>query len=441
MNGDVLPRVIAEWVQGAELPTLTPRERPLPDLAAPRPVLAVVGPRRAGKTYFLYQMIEDLLRTGKARRDDILFVDFEDYRLSGFRPEDMENLLAAFHQMTGKAPRFLLFDEVQRLPSWSRAVRTLHNTRKYSIVVTGSNATLLSSEIATELRGRYEDCLILPFSFREYLRFRKIEWTPALLATPEVGLILKAFDEYLRYGGFPEPAGLPEESGKRRLLQAYFDTIFYKDVIERYGIRARQLLDTLMRTVLESYAAPFSISAFEKQIKAHGLSGSKRSIADYLRHLAEAFFLIALEKFDFSPRKRMMNPKKAYLMDTGFSLLSGAFTENRGRLLENLVAVELYRDRRRAMYFKGKNECDFIVQEGTHPAEAWQVCWEVSGPAEKREIRGLLEAQRDLGIKKGALLTYNQGGTRTFEGETIKMVPVWKWLLASPAEKEDRDAP
>jgi predicted AAA+ superfamily ATPase len=430
MNEDVLPRVVAEWVRGAELPTLTPRERPLPDLAAaPRPVLAVVGPRRAGKTYFLYQLIEDLLRAGKARRDDILFVDLEDYRLSNFRSEDIEKLLAAFYQMTGKPPRYLFFDEVQRLSSWSRVVRTLHNTRKYSIVVTGSNATLLSSEIATELRGRYEDCLILPFSFREFLRFRNIEWTPALLATPEVGLVLKAFDDYLHFGGFPELAGLVEEAAKRRLLQSYFDTIFYKDILDRHGIRARQLLDIVMKNILESYSTAFSISAFEKQLKEHGLAGSKRSIADYLRYLEEAFFLIAIEKFDFSPRKRMMNPKKVYLTDTGFSLLGGAFTENRGRLLENVVAIELVRDRRRAMYFKGKSECDFILQEGTRPKEAWQVCWEINRSNEKREMNGLAAARSELGIKKGGVLTYNQEGTRTLEGANIALMPVWKWLL------------
>jgi hypothetical protein len=436
MTADTLTRVIAEWVRGAELPALVPRERPLPDLSrsGPRPILAIVGPRRAGKTYFLYQMIADLLRAGKSGRDEILFVDFEDYRLKDFRPEDIEQLLAAFHQLTGKPPRYLFFDEIQRLSSWSPVIRTLHNSRKYAIVVTGSNASLLGSEIATELRGRYEDILILPFSFREYLRFQKIDWDKALLATPERGRIVKAFDEYLHDGGFPEAAGLPEEAGKRRLLQSYFDTIFYKDILDRYGIRSRHLLDMMMRTILESYAAPFSISAFEKQIKAHGLSGSKRSIADYLRHLAEAFFLISVEKFDFSPRKRMMNPKKVYLTDTGFSLLSGAFTENRGRLLENVVAIELFRNRRRAMYFKGKKECDFIVQEGTRPLEAWQVCWELTGSNEKREASGLVEARRELGVIKGAILTYNQEGTKTSNGAAIKMLPVWKWLLSSHDE-------
>jgi hypothetical protein len=188
----------------------------------------------------------------------------------------------------------------------------------------------------------------------------------------------------------------------------------------------------VIKNILESYASAFSISAFEKQLKGHGLSGSKRSIADYLRYLEEAFFLIAVEKFDFSPRKRMMNPKKAYLSDTGFSLLGGAFTENRGRLLENAVAIELVRQRRRMMYFEDKGKCDFIVQEGTRPEEAWQVCWEISRSNENREIKGLAAARRELGIKKGGVLTYNQEGTRPLEGVKIPVVPVWKWLLKAP---------
>lgn len=124
-----------------------------------------------------------------------------------------------------------------------------------------------------------------------------------------------------------------------------------------------------------------------------------------------------------------MNPKKVYLTDTGFSLLGGAFTENRGRLLENVVAIELVRSRRRAMYFKGKGECDFILQEGTRPTDAWQACWEIGRSNEKREVNGLLAARRELGIDKGGILTYNQEGTRTLEGAKIALMPVWKWIL------------
>lgn len=429
MRSEAVESVVAEWLRGAELPPLTPRECSLSEPGIGRPIIAVVGPRRAGKTYLLYQMIGDLIRGGKAVRDEILFIDFEDFRLDGFQPDDMARLLSAFHQLAGKAPRYLFFDEVHRLPSWSRVLRTLHSARKYAIVVTGSNTKVLASEIATELRGRYEDCLVLPFSFREFLSFRKIEPSAALLATPERGLVLRAFDEYLKYGGFPEPSGLQEPASKRRLLQSYFDTVFYKDVLDRYGIRARHLLDLVMRNALESYASLFSISRFADQLKSHGLTGSKRSIAEYLRRLEEVFFLLALEKFDFSPRKRMMNPKKTYLIDTGFSLLGGSFSENRGRLLENVVALELLRRRKRAMYFKGRGECDFVVQEGTRPSEAWQVCWELAGKTGERELNGLAEARRELKIGRGAILTYDQESAGRVEGKTIPVVPVWKWLL------------
>ncbi|MDW7761122.1 MAG: ATP-binding protein [Acidobacteriota bacterium] len=429
MDNTALQKVIADWLRSADFPASTPREAPVPTLDPPRPVLSVAGPRRAGKTVYLYQLAAGLLKSGRAVREDILFVDFEDYRLRDFRPEDMDRLLAAFHQLTGRSPSRLFFDEIQRLPAWSRVVRTLHNTRKYAIVVTGSNASLLGSEIATELRGRYEDVLILPFSFREFLAFRGISWSPALLSTPESGLVLRAFDEYLRYGGFPEVAAAADEPAKRKLLQTYFDTTFYRDILDRHGIRARDLLDLLMRNLLEGYASVFSISAFEKQLKAHGLPGSKRSIANYLRFLEEAFFVTVCEKFDYSPRKRTMNPKKIHLVDTGLSLLSGSFSENRGRLLENAVAVELFRRREKPMYFKGRGECDFIVRRGNRPEEAWQVCWELNAANKKRELNGFAEARRELGITKGGILTYNQEETRTLNGESVLVRPVWKWLL------------
>jgi len=433
MENGALTNVISEWLHSPDLPPLTPRENALPpsSLAPPRPVLSIVGPRRSGKTFYLYQLIGDLLRSGRAAREDILFIDFEDFRLRDFTPEDTDRLLAAFYQLTGRPPRYLFFDEIQHLPFWSRVVRTLHNTRKYSIAVTGSNASLLGSEVSTELRGRYEDILILPFSFREFLAFRKLSWTPALLSTPESGLLLRAFDEYLLYGGFPDVAAEADDRLKRKLLHTYFDTIYYKDVLDRHGIRARDLLDLLMRNMLEGYSAVFSISAFEKQLKAHGLTGSKRSIANYLRFLEEAFFVTALEKFDYSPRIRSMNPKKIFLMDNGFALLGGSFTENRGRLLENIVAVELFRRRAKPTYFKNKVECDFIVQSGRRPEEAWQVCWELNADNEKRELKGFAEAQRSLGVMAGGILTYSQEGTRKINGTDVRLVPVWKWLLGN----------
>jgi len=169
MNQELLLQIIAEWLHDTNLPSPVSRESPAISLESLSTILAIVGPRRAGKTFFMLQLIRNLLDSGHANQEEILFVDFEDYRLKGFASADMDGLLAAFQQLTGHEPRFLFFDEVQHLPEWSRVLRTFHNRRRYRIVIAGSNSSLLSSEIATELRGRYEDAPLLPFSFRGLL--------------------------------------------------------------------------------------------------------------------------------------------------------------------------------------------------------------------------------------------------------------------------------
>ncbi len=426
----ILP-VVAEWLKEANLPDLTPRSVVLPTpLAKQTNILAVVGPRRAGKTYFLFQLIRRLLEEGVSR-EEILFLDFEDYRLKAFEAGDVDVLLTAFHRLTGRLPKYLFFDEIQHMPDWSRVLRTLHNRRKHVLVVTGSNSSLLSAEVATELRGRYEDILLLPFSFREYLAFRKIAWDRALLHTPERGRIIGAFEDYLRYGGFPEVCLRDSPQEKRRLLQNYYDTIFYRDILDRYGVKARALLDRTMVAVLSGSAETFSLSALERQLKAAGIPGSKRSLANYLEMFQEAFFLIANEKFSYSARKRLMNPVKIYVMDTGFSLLSQEFSENSGKRLETAVAIEFFRREESQFYFKGKGECDFVITRGTRPQEAWQVCWNVTPKNEKREIGGLTEAMSELKLKRGGLITFDQEENRTADGQAISLLPAWKWFLGN----------
>jgi len=437
--------VIAEWLEESEVPPMVPRQQPGIDLDHLKRVLAIVGPRRAGKTYYMVQLIQSLLQTGRYTRQDILFVDFEDYRLSGFSKDDVEALFTAFHQLAGRQPRFLFFDEVQHLPDWSRVLRTLHNRRRFKIIVSGSNSELLHREVATELRGRYEDILMLPFSFREYLQHEDLAPSPASLHTAARGAIVAAFEKYLRHGGFPEIILAGSASERRRLLQNYFRTIFYKDILERHNIRARYVLDALMSDLLETYSGTFSISRFEKQLKNNGLPGSKRTISNYLHHLQEAFFIIANEKFSFSPRRRLMNPKKVYLMDTGFAALGRPFSENRGRILENLVAVELFRREEDVYYFKGRHECDFIIKSGRRPTQALQVCWELTPRNEKRELAGLVEARRTLELSSGMILTFSQDGTREVDGWEIPVRPVWDWLIGADsripeggARKEER---
>lgn len=428
LKEDALRAVAAEWLERSSATNLIARVTPL-DLRADAFITAIVGPRRSGKTSLMLHAADELIRSGKARRKDFLFVDFEDYRLQGFMPQDIDRLLTAFHQLTGQHPRYLFFDEIQHLPTWSRVLRTLHNQRRYRIVVTGSNSELLSREIATELRGRYLDILMLPFSFREYLAFHSVPFDAVTIHTPSRGRILKAFEAYLQEGGFPEVVANADPIIKRQLLQTYYGTIFYKDILERYAIKARTILDRMMSYALDSYAGLFSVSAFEKMLKTAGLSGSKRTIANYLHYLEEAFFLVLAEKFSFSPRTRAMNPRKAYLIDQGFAGLGVPFSENRGRLLENMVAVELYRRKQDFFYHKDRQECDFIIKSGTKPVLAAQVCWEMTAKNEARELKGLHEALTAWKIKDGLILTANQESELTVEGRKIMVRPAWKWAL------------
>lgn len=429
MNRDALLAIIAEWLEETREPQLVPRDHPAIDLENLKRVLAVVGPRRAGKTFFMFQMVACLLKTGRHTRRDILFIDFEDYRLSGFSTDDMEVLFSAFHQLAGRDPLFLFFDEVQRLPDWGRVLRTLHNRRRFRIIVSGSNSRLLHPEVATELRGRYEHLLMLPFSFAEYVRCRNLEVRPTLLHTSRRGKLMAAFEDYLRHGGFPEVVLAESEPERRRLLQDYLRTVFYKDLLERHNIKARLTLDAMLKEMLEMYSETFSISRFETQLKTGGLPASKRTVANYLEFLREAFFIIVNEKFSFSDRRRTMNPKKVYLMDPGFAMIGHPHSENLGKLLENIVAVELFRRGEDAFYFKDRNECDFILREGQHPTQALQVCWELNSRNEQRETAGLVEAIRKLKLASGAILTRDQEGSRALDGMEIPVRSVWRWLL------------
>lgn len=428
LKDDVLRGVAAEWLERPPATNLITRDIKL-DLSSNAFITAIVGPRRAGKTSLMLHAADALIRSGKAHRNDFLFVDFEDYRLQGFVPQDVDRLLTAFHQLTGQHPRFLFFDEIQHLPSWSRVLRTLHNQQRYRIVVTGSNSELLSREISTELRGRYLDVLMLPFSFREYLVFHSVPFDKVTVNTPSRGKILKAFEAYLQEGGFPEVVANNDPIIKRQLLQTYYGTIFYKDILERYAIKARSILDRMMSYALDSYAGLFSVSAFEKMLKTAGLSGSKRTIANYLHYLEEAFFLVLVEKFSYSPRTRAMNARKAYLIDPGFAGLGVPFSENRGRLLENMVAVELYRRKQECFFHKERQECDFILKSGTKPILALQVCWEMTPQNETRELKGLVEAMTTWKIKDGLILTANQESERVVDGHKVKIKPAWKWAL------------
>jgi predicted AAA+ superfamily ATPase len=428
MNPAVALAVVAEWLESETLPQLIPRDRPPFDLTRLTSILAVVGPRRAGKTFFMFQLMDDLLARRDTDRTDILFVDFEDHRFVGCTPSVVDSLLTGFNRLTGKYPTYLFLDEIQHLPEWSRVVRTLHNQRRYRIVISGSNSELLAREIATELRGRYRDLFMLPFSLSEILRSRNVTWSQTTVHTPRRGKLEAALDQYLTDGGFPEVFLTKDKSERQRILSSYYRTLFYRDILERESVRARHLLESMMSWFLSTYSDLFSISRFEKHIKTQGMSSSKRTIANYLHLLEEAFFIVTTSKFSYSARKRVMNPRKIYLIDPGFASLSPASPPNRGKLLENAVAIELLRREQAFSYFKGKRECDFIITRDRAPQRAIQVCWELNEGNRDRELDGLVEALRETDLAEGLVLTASQREDLVHHKKDIAIRPAWEWM-------------
>ncbi len=430
---DNFKKLEIEW-QEKELPFLLERNL-LPKITDD--ILAIIGPRRVGKTYLMYQLLQNLLT--HVSKEEILLIDFEDNRLVGLTAEQADEMFIAHKELNPSPLKYLFFDEVQALPNWSRFIRKLHNQQKYKIIISGSSAKLLSQEIATELRGRYKAIFVSPFSFQEFISIKQFSYTPQVEFSEKKGTLLRLFQEYLENGGYPEIIKEEDKSEKKQKIQSYFQTIFYKDIVERHKLTNYAVLEQLMSYLLSNGARVFSITQFEKVLKEKSIAVSKKTISLYLKYLEEAFFIYALEEFSYSSKKRIMRPKKVYLIDNGLiTFLSTQFSPDLGRLLESCVLIELQRRAEKVFYFHGTHECDFLVKEGLNVQQAIQVCCRLELHNEKREVQGLLEALKIFNLKKGLILTFDQEQEIKRNGAIIIVKPVWKWLLSEAKHTHER---
>ncbi len=427
-----LREVLSSWLE-RRLPELIEREYPV---EPSKSIIAVIGPRRAGKTYFLFQVAKSLLERGYAK-ENVAYVDFEDIRLRALKDEDYGAFIKVLHELfrerEGKI--VLLLDEVQNLQHWQEWVRTLHGSGRYYIYISGSTAELSAREVSTGLRGRYISRLILPLSFREFLRFKG--FSPQPVDAPETkGRVLALLREYLRFGGFPEVVVEEREERKIELLRTYRETIFYRDVVERWRVRDVSSLEAFLRIVMECFGRYLSLSKVERFFKSLGVRKSKRTLANYLGYLESAFFLFCVEKFGYKTKERVMQPRKVYPVDSGFCRLVPKFSEELGPLMEMAVARELFR--RRCVlpdfdFFYWKDyrgrEVDFVVREGLKIRQLIQVSC-VSDPDEAEEgLEAMCDAARQLKCGDLLFLTWDWEGQRRVRGKRVRFVPLWKWLL------------
>lgn len=377
-------------------------------------IKVIIGPRRAGKSFFAVHHLGGSRTFG--------YVNFDDERLTGL--ENYDEILAAVDSVYNK-PRALLLDEIQNLPKWELFVNRLAR-QGYNLVITGSNSHLLSTELSTHLTGRYLQTPILPFSFAEYLRL-----SPRELTTVEK---VSALFTYAQSGGYPEP--LVKKFPSRDYQKTLFDSIVYKDIVKRFRIRSVQGIEDLSLYLLSNIASEYSYGSLARVT----WSKSPMTVQKYLGYLEEAFLFFSLPRFSFRVRKQVASNKKIYCTDTGF-VAAKAFriSENRGKLYENLVAIALWKRQLQGnasvWYWKNaqQEEVDFVVQQELRVTALIQVCADMQDEKTRaREIRALLKASRELRCDNLFILSEREEKIKASEWfgmeGTIRYVPLWKWL-------------
>ncbi|NQT76345.1 MAG: ATP-binding protein [Bacteroidetes bacterium] len=376
-------------------------------------IVILSGIRRCGKSSLLFLIKQEM----KLDEAEYCYFNFDDERITA-DVSILEDIYNIHLEIYGKEP-VLFLDEIQNIDEWEKFVNRMYE-QGTKIFITGSNANLFSSEISSRLTGRNKEIGLFPFSFSEYLRFNRHDFNIDRISGKTRSLLLKNFNQYMKKGGFP----LVVKEDDLELLNAYFQDIFYRDIIARHNLSQVNEIRQIGLYFASNVGKLFSYSTLKK------ISGvkSSSSIKDYLYFYAQSYLFFYLSKFDYSVKKQMMNRKKAYMIDSGFAGKIGFnFSENKGRILENIVFLELLRRGKDVYYYSGKKECDFVIKKGLEIVEAIQVCYHIDINNEEREYEGLQEAMQAYGLKQGLLLSYDSEQSNY---DNIKAMPVWKWLLS-----------
>lgn len=379
--------------------------------------IIVAGVRRCGKSTLMLQILK------KYYGDGVYSIDFEDERFVDFTVHDFNPLYESLIEIYG-LKKIFFFDEIQNIEDWELFVRRIYK-EKNKVYITGSNASLLSSELSTRLTGRHIVIELLPFSFREYLKFYQTSYTEnSFLITQEKANLKRHFNEFLENGGMPEYL----EHKNPLVLQNVYENILYKDVIVRYEIKAVKALRELALDLLSNIGTPISYSKQKNILEL----GSVNTVKNYIHYLENAYLIFAVDRFSFSVSQQTTSQKKVYAIDTGLvKHIAFQFSKKQGRYLENIVYLELRRRYKEIFYYKTENnlEVDFLIREGTKIELLIQVTESLYDPnTREREYKALIKAMDELNVEKGLVLTQDDEPADPSYPQ-IEVVAIYKWLL------------
>lgn len=386
-------------------------------------IKVVLGPRRAGKSVYSFMLLKDR---------PFMYFNFDDEVLASTGGIATDDLMKKLHAAYGGDVKTVLFDEIQNLPAWELFANRLHR-EGYNLVLTGSNAMLLSKELATHLTGRHIPIEILPFDFNEFLRAKKIVIDTEFGSLPQKrGEFLKLTEEYLLNGGFPEV--VVNKVDPKDYLGILFDSLLFKDVVKRHKVKFSVQIGNLGSYLINNFANLYSLRKLQDVLNLKSVSTTEK----YTKYLEEAYLIFSLLRYSAKSVQRIKSPKKVYAVDNGFvSAKAIRHSPDNGKLMENLVFTELVkrgtRPNMELFYYKTRNdrEVDFVIKKETKISELIQVCYEIkNSEVERRETKALLEASGELRAEKLTIITWDEEKQLQKGERMIEFIPLWKWLVS-----------
>ena len=397
------------------------RELPLDDYLNTGQVVVITGVRRCGKSSLLF-LIKEALGLSES---EYCYCNFDDERIA-YYPALLNDIYTLHLEMYRTEPVFF-FDEIQEVAGWEKFVNRMYEQGR-KIFITGSNATMLSSEISSSLTGRNKVLELFPFSFSEYLRMEDKSYITERLSVKQRALLLNDLNSYLETGGFP----LVVKEKDAEIAHALFQDILYRDIVVRYKLSNVEEVRQIALYLASNTGKLFSYATLQTVSGLKSLS----SVKNYLQYFEASFLFYYLKKFDYSVKKQIMNSRKVYAVDNAIpNRLGFRFTENKGRLLENVVFIELQRRGCELYYSSEKYECDFLVKENLHITEAIQVTYALNEDNFTREMCGLTEAMHKFNIPKGTLIVVDDNKYPVELPRGVTVVPAYEWLLTKENEE------
>ena len=397
-------------------------------------IITVAGVRRCGKSSLMKIVANKLILSG-VDRHRILWVNFDDERLDGMKSDELDEVVQAYMELYPEIPFSsvnIFFDEIQNVEKWELFVLRLYKTYCKNIYISGSNAKMLSSQLATALRGWPIEYEAFPLSFKEYLRFKNIE-----ASEHEEGgraLLRRHCLEYIHESAFPEVVLMTEESLKIRKIQGYFNTMLFRDLIEHYSLSNQETVKYFLKRLMLNISKPTSVNAIFNDLKSQGRKLDKNRLYELADMVCEIFMFFRVNKWSASIISESSSQPKYYFIDNGMrNAIVMPYSDDDGKLLENIVFLHLRRHLEQSMkitYFSDKFECDFVVQHDERIEQLIQVCWDMSSPeTRERELRGIYAAFIATRCEECIIITLDEENEVDYKGLNVKIVPAWRWLL------------